>query len=281
MDDEPDNVNLAKMMLESEGYQVITGANGNEAHEKVRADRPDLILLDVVMPGKSGFEVCRALKSDSMTNPIPIVMFTVLGREADITMGKEAGADGHLLKPFTSESLLDTVKTHLEKSRPIRFSGALGMQHDQLVGKKILFEFDPGTHYEIGVKDFVLEAQAHGDAVTVITRRTSILHQTFERQEGVEAVELTGQTLLSPILDAHSGEQLALVYDSITDLSLTGGFQMAYRFLESALEQLAKPEVTVLFLINPGAHAAREIASFRGLFSSHVAWGDQGLKKLL
>jgi len=78
---------------------------------------PDLIILDLMMPGKSGLEVCRILKSQSETKHIPVVMATVLGREVDRTLTKEAGADAHFMKPFSALALLTEVKHQLEAAR--------------------------------------------------------------------------------------------------------------------------------------------------------------------
>ncbi|WP_455276241.1 response regulator [[Eubacterium] cellulosolvens] len=116
-DDEPDLLNAAKIMLERGGYQVIEANDGDEALEKVYSEKPDLIILDVVMPGKTGTEVCRILKDDPITSSIPILMYTVLGREADSKISEEAGADGHLIKPFTPEELVAVVKKHLDLAR--------------------------------------------------------------------------------------------------------------------------------------------------------------------
>lgn len=116
-DDEPDLLNAAKIMLEKGGYQVIEATNGDEALEKVHLEKPDLIILDVVMPGKTGTEVCKILKEDPQTSSIPILMYTVLGREADSKISEGVGADGHLIKPFSPEDLVAIVKKHLELAK--------------------------------------------------------------------------------------------------------------------------------------------------------------------
>lgn len=116
-DDEPDLLNAAKIMLERGGYQVIEAKDGDEALEKAYSEKPDLIILDVVMPSKTGTEVCRMLKDDPQTSSIPILMYTVLGREADSKISEESGADGHLIKPFTPEDLVAIVKKHLDIAR--------------------------------------------------------------------------------------------------------------------------------------------------------------------
>ncbi len=113
VDDEPDILEVARIILEKKGYEVITAKDGNEALEKVSASKPDLIILDIIMPRKSGLEVCKILKSDPETASIPILMFTVLGRNRDREQGLKAGADDYLVKPFSAEELVNIIKKHL------------------------------------------------------------------------------------------------------------------------------------------------------------------------
>lgn len=117
-DDELDIRNLAKMILEKNGYQVSLAANGVEALQKAERELPDLIILDVVMPAKSGWNVCKILKSQEKTKHIPIIIFTVLsvtlGDESSKKYAEEAGADGYLPKPFNTNELLTITKKHLE-----------------------------------------------------------------------------------------------------------------------------------------------------------------------
>jgi len=115
VEDEPPIRELAQMILEDAGYQVITAASGLEAIEKAQEELPNLVLLDVVMPGISGFEACRVLKAQPKTSAIPVVMFTVLGRENDRKLAEESGCDGYLLKPFAPEDLLKEVEKYLKK----------------------------------------------------------------------------------------------------------------------------------------------------------------------
>jgi CheY-like chemotaxis protein len=118
VDDEADVRNLTKMMLEGAGYEVVQAANGDEALAMVATEAPDLVLLDVVMPGKSGFEVCKALKASEKTKGIPVIVFTVLGREVDFRLSMESGADEFLSKPLKPEdmsNLLKEIRTQLNK----------------------------------------------------------------------------------------------------------------------------------------------------------------------
>lgn len=115
VDDEPRIRELTQMILEDKGYRVITAENGVEALQKAERETPDLVLLDVVLPGISGVEVCRILKSQAKTRSIPLVMFTVLGRDVDQRLAEESGCDGYFLKPFTPEDLFSEVKKYLKK----------------------------------------------------------------------------------------------------------------------------------------------------------------------
>jgi len=113
VDDEADTLNLTKIVLEIEGYEVQTAKDCREAFEKINEGKPDMILLDIRLPGMNGFEMCRRLKSHMETESIPIVMFTASGSEQTKKQVHQIGANGFLLKPFNIDRLIDVVKTHL------------------------------------------------------------------------------------------------------------------------------------------------------------------------
>ena len=100
------------MILENEGYHVITAGKGVETIEKARNEKPDLLLLDVMMSGMNGFEVCRRLKDQA---PIQVVMFTVLKSDLDRRAAEESGCDGYLVKPFAPEDLIGEVAKYSRK----------------------------------------------------------------------------------------------------------------------------------------------------------------------
>ena len=99
----------------SSEYIVLTASDGVEALDVTRESKPDLILLDIMMPKMDGFEVCRILKSDPDTEFIPIVMLTALGGEEETNKGKQVGANKYISKPFSPRALLDTVSNFLAK----------------------------------------------------------------------------------------------------------------------------------------------------------------------
>jgi adenylate cyclase len=113
VDDTPHNVKLLADLLAVKGYEVLTAASGSEALEQVVRQRPDLVLLDVVMPGMTGYEVCRKLRDDPKTATLPVVMVTALDPGTERVKGIEAGADDFVTKPLNQPELLARVKSLL------------------------------------------------------------------------------------------------------------------------------------------------------------------------
>jgi len=116
VDDELDTLIPLKRTLEIGDYQVIEASNGMEAIEKTRSEQPDLILLDLMMPGMDGIEVCKVLKEDPSTGDIPIIMLTAKGDIEDKIGGIETGADDYVTKPFDLGELKARIKMILRRS---------------------------------------------------------------------------------------------------------------------------------------------------------------------
>jgi two-component system phosphate regulon response regulator PhoB len=115
VDDEEDILELLRFNLSRDGCQVLCASSGEEALRLVRSEIPDLIVLDLMLPGIDGLEVTRRLKSDANTKPLPIVMLTAKGEEADIVTGLELGADDYVTKPFSPRILVARVRAVLRR----------------------------------------------------------------------------------------------------------------------------------------------------------------------
>ena len=125
IDDEQDILDLVEYNLKQNGYKVSCVTTGEEALDAARDSKPDLILLDLMLPGVDGFEVCKILKRDAETNDIPIIMLTAKGEDIDVVTGLELGADDYITKPFSPRVLVARVRSvlrtkkdpaHVEKS---------------------------------------------------------------------------------------------------------------------------------------------------------------------
>ncbi len=110
IDDEKDIVKLLQYNLEKEGYQVLTALTGEDGLETARAKKPDLVLLDLMLPGVDGLEVCRLLRADVRTSSVPVIMLTAKGSEIDQVVGLELGASDYISKPFSVKVLLARIK---------------------------------------------------------------------------------------------------------------------------------------------------------------------------
>ncbi len=112
VEDDPAALRLTSYTLEAEGYEIITAVNGVEALRKAQQEAPDLVVLDIMLPGIDGFEVCHRLRSDpeSPQARMPILMLTAKSQEADREMGQKVGGDLYVAKPATPEELTEAVK---------------------------------------------------------------------------------------------------------------------------------------------------------------------------
>ncbi len=148
VEDDPDIVKLLRYNLEKENFSVRSVRSGEEALKIVKEETPDLIILDLMLPGMDGFEVCKGLKKNPNCTSLPILMLTAKGEEVDRVVGLELGADDYVTKPFSPRELILRMKAILRRGKPSvqKSSGVLmkgditidSERHEVLIGKKTL-----------------------------------------------------------------------------------------------------------------------------------------------
>jgi two-component system, OmpR family, alkaline phosphatase synthesis response regulator PhoP len=114
VEDEANIVLSLEILLRRAGYETAATSDGDEALDLIRRDRPDVVLLDIMLPKRNGYEVCRAVKSDPVTSAIPVIMLTAKGQEVEILKGLELGASAYIAKPFGNAEVLEAIRAALE-----------------------------------------------------------------------------------------------------------------------------------------------------------------------
>jgi DNA-binding response OmpR family regulator len=117
-DDEPNIVISLEFLMKREGHRVTIARDGDAALEAIRRERPDLVLLDVMMPGRSGFEICQAVRGDDTLAGVKILMLSAKGRDTDLAKGSALGADAYMTKPFSTRELAAKVRELLDEPPP-------------------------------------------------------------------------------------------------------------------------------------------------------------------
>jgi two-component system phosphate regulon response regulator PhoB len=192
VDDEDDIRELIRYNLAREGYHVTTADNGENALKEIRNRRPDAVILDLMLPGMDGLEVCRTLKQSSEMSQMPIIMLTAKGEDADMVTGLEMGADDYIVKPFSPRVLCARVKavlrrksSHANVQETLQFAGILIQpeQHSvRLDGKPV----------ELTATEFKL--------LHVLARRPGWV---FSRDQIVDSVRGADADVTSRSVDVH------------------------------------------------------------------------------
>jgi len=190
VEDEEQILELVRFNLAKEGYRVACAATGEEALKEARTNLPDLLVLDLMLPGIDGLEVCRTLKRDPKTEHIPIVMLTAKGEESDIVAGLELGADDYITKPFSPRVLIARIRAVLR-----RREATTPAEHSVLRVHDIVI--NPGRH----------EVLADGKPVELTHTEFRTLHFLARRPGWVFT--------RSQILDAARGEDIAVTDRSV------------------------------------------------------------------
>jgi len=196
VEDEEDILELLRYHLTREGYSVTTAANGEQALKIIAQKMPALVLLDLMLPGLNGLEICRSLKKDPQTAAIPIIMVTAKNEESDVILGLELGADDYIMKPFSMKVLVARVHAVLRRRKQsVVDADAVIRIHDLVI--------NPGRH-EVLIK---------GKPVEMTFSELRILHFLARRPGWVMTRE--------QIVDAVRGEDYA-VTDRAVDVQIVG-----------------------------------------------------------
>jgi len=194
IEDEPDILELVDYNLGREGFQVIAASRGEEGLEKAVRTAPDLVLLDLLLPGLDGLEVCRKLKLDPVTRHVPVIMMTAKGEESDVILGLGVGADDYVTKPFSPKELVARVRAVLRRG-PLRDDGGGG---DRLVHEGVVV--DPVRH----------TVWVDADAVSFTATEFRLLHllaahpgRVFTRDQLVSRVIGGGAAVIDRNIDVH------------------------------------------------------------------------------
>jgi two-component system phosphate regulon response regulator PhoB len=193
VDDEEDIRELVALNLDREGFTVLTCETGEQALALARAKMPNLVVLDLMLPGIDGLEVCKRLKADPTLQQIPLVMLTAKGEESDIVAGLELGADDYITKPFSGKVLVARVRRLLRKVTETADDKALVKVHGLVI--------DPARH----------EVTLHGKPITLTLTEFNILH-TLSRRPGLVFTRYQ-------IVDAIHGDDY-LVTDRAIDVQI-------------------------------------------------------------
>jgi len=228
VDDETYIVELVKFNLEKEGYRVIVAFDGMHALEMVKEENPHLILLDIMLPGMDGLEVCRTLKQDLNYNTIPIIMLTAKGDEFDTVLGLEMGADDYIKKPFSPREMVARVKARLRALKILEAEKAVGKRifvvKDLIVIPDKYEAFLGEEKLELTPKEFELLTLMASNQGKVFTRESLL--------EKVWGYEYSGDTRTVDVHIRHLRQKLR--DDSSFPLYIETVRGVGYRFIEGS-----------------------------------------------
>jgi len=196
IEDEEDIFEIVRYNLEKEGFNVLSAISGEVGQSKVLSHKPDLILLDLMLPGISGLELCKRLKQDENTRDIPIIMVTAKSEDADIVTGLELGAEDYITKPFSPRVLVARVLSVLRRQNKDGFDEKNVLKIDGL-------NINPGRH----------EVILNGESLNLTNSEFRILHFLVRRAGWVYTRD--------QIIDAIRGEGYA-VTDRAIDVQVVG-----------------------------------------------------------
>ncbi len=272
VDDTPANVKLLADLLTVKGYSVVTAASGEEGLKRVTGDRPDLVLLDIMMPGMNGYEVCRAIRADPTTGILPVVMVTSLDPAQERIKGIEAGADDFLTKPVNHAELLARVKSLLRINDLYRTVQAQARE---------LADLNAGLERRVQEQVAQLDRLSRLKrffspqlAELIVTGGTEDPLKTHRREITVVFLDLRGFTALTEAAEP----------EEVIDILHRYHAEMGRLILkhEGTIEHFAGDGIMIFFndpepVPNPAEHAVRMALEMQSVFAQlAVQWRKQG-----
>jgi len=192
VDDEEDIIELVRLNLTREGYQTLACTTGEKALEIAESRRPDLVMLDLMLPGIDGMEVCRRLKANPQTRQIPVLMLTAKGEEADVVTGLELGASDYMTKPFSGKVLAARVRRLLRRQEE--------MMEDKSILRVADLTIDPARHEVLAGGKPVLLTLTEFNILHMLARRPGIV---FTRYQIVDKLHGSDYTVTDRAVDVQ------------------------------------------------------------------------------
>ena len=193
VDDEPDILELIRYNLTRNNYDMTGVASGEEAFASVRTSPPDLVVLDLMLPGIDGLEVCRRLKNDARTSAIPVIILSARGEEADVVSGLELGADDYLAKPFSPRVLLARIKAVLRRQQSEPDAADAVLTHHAL-------QIHPGRHEVLVAGALVQLTLTEFRILHLLARRPGWV---FTRNQILETAQGDDANVTTRAVDVH------------------------------------------------------------------------------
>ncbi len=193
VDDEPDIRELVQYNLTKEGYTVRQAGSGEDGLQDLRRHAPDLVVLDLMLPGVDGFDVCKAIRADRALHHIPIIMLSAKGEEADIITGLELGADDYVVKPFTPRVLSARIKTVLRRQKVGPLKENVNIDYEEL-------HINPGRHVVTANKEVVDLTSTEFKLLHFLARQPGWV---FTRAQIVDAVHGTDYPVTDRSVDVQ------------------------------------------------------------------------------
>ena len=192
VDDEPDIVELVTYNLKKDGFRVTTASGGEEALDKIRKGAFDLVVLDLMLPGIQGVEICRIIRNDPKTAGTPIIMLTAKGEEVDRVIGLESGADDYITKPFSARELIARIKAVLRRTGEKASAEKIVRIGKLVINKETFGVIKGNTPLDLSATEFKL-------LVYLVERKGRV----FSREQLVDAV-WKGEAFIEPrTVDVH------------------------------------------------------------------------------